>query len=144
MEKITNAKKEYWRKLVTDPDVSSRRLWISLNHSIHSLNKSSPQDIFPTWVLKRSLPVILPAITLIVNRSLECGMPVKFKHATITPIYKKSCNDTNSFSSYRPVSNLPFLSKVIERVFSQRISTYLTENSLNDPHQFAYGKKPVM
>jgi hypothetical protein len=103
-------------------------------------NKSSSLDIIPTWVLKRCLQSMLPVITLLINRSFECGMPTKYKHALVTPIYKKGSTDKNSMSSYRPVSNLTFFSKLIERAVSTRIVQYLNENSLNDPQQFAYNK----
>ena len=42
--------------------------------------------------------------------------------------------------NYRPVSNLPFVSKVLEKVVSSRIDEHLTVNNLHEEHQSAYKK----
>ena len=60
---------------------------------------------------------ITPIVTDIVNKSLSCGVvPQCFKHALVKPLLKKAILDPNCLSNYRPVSNLPFLSKVLERI----------------------------
>ena len=53
-----------------------------------------------------------------------------WKHATITPIIKKAGLDPSIPSSYRPVSNLTFLSKVLERVVHKQMTRYLVPNNL--------------
>ena len=40
--------------------------------------------------------------------------------------------------NYRPVSNLSFLSKVLERVVAARLTNYMTINQLHEPMQSAY------
>ena len=63
--------------------------------------------------MKQQLDVLLPSITDIVNnKSLTEGVvPDKLKSAIINPLLKKSSLDHNIFKNYRPVSNLPFISK---------------------------------
>jgi hypothetical protein len=78
--------------------------------------KSCCLDPLPTPLLKKFLSVLAVPITRIVNASLASGLvPDSLKHAVITPLIKKSSLDPQDFSNYRPVSGLPFLSKLIER-----------------------------
>jgi hypothetical protein len=92
----------------------------------------------PACLLYKCKSAFIPAITKIINAALSEGMPLEFKVSSVTPILKKRGLDTEVFSSYRPVSNLPFLSKLIERAASSQITRYLSNNNLWDPHQSAY------
>jgi hypothetical protein len=56
----------------------------------------------------------------------------------VTPIIKKKNGDKNDLSNYRPVANLPFVSKLIERVISKQIVTHLNDGGFWDPQQYAY------
>ena len=79
--------------------------------------KSCDLDPIPTPILHDCLDEITPIVTDIVNKSLSCGVvPQCFKHALVKPLLKKANLDPNCLSNYRPVSNLPFLSKVLERI----------------------------
>ena len=48
--------------------------------------------------------------------------------------------DPNDFKSYRPISNLSFLGKLVERVVLRRLNEHMVKNSLNIPQQSAYKK----
>ena len=63
---------------------------------------------------------------------------MSLKVAHIIPLLKKPSLDPESLSNYRPVSNLPFLFKVLEKIVFSRLSQYLIDNNLCDDHQFAY------
>ena len=77
----------------------------------------------------------------IVNLSLSEGnIPECLKRALVTPLIKKANADPDIFKNYRPISNLPFLFKTIERVASQQIQDYVNKNNLNANHQSAYRK----
>lgn len=104
--------------------------------------KTCPLDPLPTWLLKDSkLHSLVAVITGIINRSLSEGyVPQMFKIANVCPRLKKPTADPNTLENYRPVSNLPFLSKVLEKVVAQQITTYLDVNNLVDPLQSAYRK----
>ncbi|XP_052788755.1 uncharacterized protein LOC128223518 [Mya arenaria] len=83
---------------------------------ISELNtKSCSIDILPTHILKSFLNELLPCITRIVNLSLADGVfPSNWKQAIVRPLLKKAGLELH-LSNYRPVSNLSFLSKVIEK-----------------------------
>ena len=73
------------------------------------------------------------------NLSLKEGIvPQLLKTAVVTPLLKKANLDPNELKSHRPVSNLSFLSKIIEKVVASRINKFLDENNLRDPTQSAY------
>ena len=76
----------------------------------------------------------------IVNASLSCGSIEGLKLAHITPLIKNQSLDSSSFKNYRPISNLSFIGKLIERVVLRRLNKHLTENDLNIDLQSAYKK----
>ena len=61
-----------------------------------------------------------------------------FRLAEVTPILKKSTLDPSVLSSYRPILNLPFVSKVLERAVNERMSQHLQSNGLLPENQSAY------
>ena len=71
---------------------------------------------------------------------LEGHLPVSQRHAIITPLIKKSNLDATDVKNYRPVSNLTFASKVVERLVSERLVGFLQENNLMPVEQSAYRK----
>ena len=104
-----------------------------------SPTKSSGRDPIPTTILKQNIDVLVPAITTIVNRSLADGhVPVELKGAAVLPLLKKANLDKEVLKSYRPVSQLPFLSKVLERVVAARLEDHMTRHYLHEPLQSAY------
>ncbi|PIK57708.1 putative guanine nucleotide-binding protein subunit beta-2-like 1 [Apostichopus japonicus] len=79
-------------------------------------SKSCTLDTIPTWLLKHNLDIMLPALTSIINASLSSGIfPNSLGQAIISPILKKPSLDHNALSSYRPVSNIRFVAKLIEK-----------------------------
>lgn len=62
------------------------------------------------------------------------------KNAVLSPLLKKPSLDLELFSNFRPVSNLNFLFKVIEKVAAIRLTNYLSDNDLNESLQSAYKK----
>ena len=85
--------------------------------------------------------MIAPIVTDIVNKSLSCGVvPQCFKHALVKPLLKKANLDPNCLRSYHPVSSLPLLSKLLERIVLKQFLQHLESNSLPEPFQSAYRK----
>ena len=62
-------------------------------------------------------------------------MPRALKKATIIPILKKPNLDKDDLSNYRPVSNLPFISKTLKKVVTSRLTKYLESNRLMSASQ---------
>jgi hypothetical protein len=95
-------------------------------------------DPMPSWLMKKCINSLLPAITTLVNYALNEGLPEAWKSAIVVPLIKKAASDPESLSSYRPVSNLPFLAKVVERVVVIRLVSFLQYNNRLNPQQHAY------
>ena len=80
-------------------------------------------------------------VSRIVMLSLESStVPDEFKVAQVSPLLKKAGLDTELLSNYQPVSNLAFLSKIIEKVVAQQMTSYLNENNLDELLQSSYKK----
>ena len=66
----------------------------------------------PTRLLKDCTDILAPLFVELSNQSLRIGsVPTSFKEAYITPLIKKADLDVDDVRSYRPISNLPVLSK---------------------------------
>ena len=73
------------------------------------------------------------------NKSLqESTMPSLLKRALVKPLIKKPSLDEENLKNYRPVSNLPYIGKLIEKAAIKQINEHLTENNLHEPLQSAY------
>ena len=96
-------------------------------------------DPIPTPLLLDCLDILLPTITHIVNQSLSsASFPPQCKTAIVKPLLKKASLDQNILKNYRPVSNLSFISKIIEKIVLKQLFEYLNSHSLLSPNQSAY------
>lgn len=104
-------------------------------------NKTCDLDPIPTSLLKQHIDILIHPITSIINLSLQSGIfPSDFKTAHVRPLLKKPSLQRNVLKNYRPVSNLTFISKIIEKVVANQINHYLTTNKLFNEKQSAYRK----
>ena len=104
-----------------------------------SPSKSCSLDPLPTFLVEECLDILLPSITKLVNSSLALGcFPDSFKKAVVTPLIKKLSLPSDELKSYRPVSGLCFMSKLVERVVSKQLMEHIDGNNLDNPHQSAY------
>ena len=101
-------------------------------------NKSSSgYDMFSNKIIKAIKNEISKPLTLIINQMLESGIfPDSLKIAKIIPLYKKG--NINSITNYRPISLLPTLSKVFERVIFNQLYLYLDHNNLLSEEQYGF------
>ena len=104
------------------------------------MNKTTcSSDPFPSKLLMSHLPTIIDTIMHIINLCLSTSVFLaSFKSAVVLPLIKKPGLDPQVFKNYRPVSNLSFLSKLIEKVISSRILKHIADNELIDKFQSAY------
>ena len=65
-------------------------------------------------------------------------MPANFKRAVITPLLKKPNLDQDSMNNYRPISNLSFVSKLLERHVAVQLRQHPDNNNVLDTFQSAY------
>jgi len=91
------------------------------------------------YVANQSSDIISPAIAAICNASFDqVTCPHCCKKAIIRPRLKKPKLDPNDVASYRPSSNLSFLSKVVEKVVDVRLSDRMNRHHLHPVFQSAY------
>ena len=106
-----------------------------------SPSKSCSLDPWPTFLVLDYLDILISPITSIINASLNRGKCTDFfEQAHVTPLLKKSSLDKEVFKNYRPVSNLNFISKILERVVAVQLQTHLDEAGILTAFQSAYRK----
>ena len=106
-----------------------------------SQNKQCDLDPIPTSLLKDCVTLLVPTVTKIINLSLSTGsFPSLFKDSVVKPLLKKPSLDKELLSNYRPISNLSFLSKLLERAVLSHLNESLTSNNPLNPNQSAYTK----
>ena len=101
--------------------------------------KSCDLDPIPTRLLKSCFDSLLPPITKLINLSLSSGtFPPAFKFAHVTPLFKKPRLGKEDLKNYRPVSNLSFISNLIEKVAASQIGSFLESTNKSNNFQSAY------
>ena len=105
--------------------------------------KCSPDDPVPAPLLASSIETFAPFWLEIVNLSLSVGSMDGLKCAALLPLIKElsAMVDTDKYKNYRPVSNLVFVSKLIERVVQKRLEQHMIRNQLINDKNYAYKKK---
>ena len=111
--------------LLSDSDV--RVLILASN------KKYCPLDPIPTKLLIDCLDVLLPTIAKMINLSLAYGyFPAAWKSAIVRPLLDLA------FKNFRPISNLQYISKLMETVVAKQLQSYLSLNHLLPLFQSAY------
>ena len=96
-------------------------------------------DIIPTSLILCCQAVFSDIIAHLANLSFSEGrFPAIFKQASVTPLLKGRSLDKSVPSNYRPISNLNFISKVLERLFMVHFQANILASSNFNKYQFAY------
>ncbi len=104
--------------------------------------KTCALDPLPTALVKSCKTPLQEPYLAILNSCLEKGVvPTIFKKALVTPILKKASLDNTILKNFRPISNLSFLSKTLEKIVASRLQTHLEQNDLCEIFQSAYKKR---
>ena len=102
--------------------------------------KSSGYDNLNTKMLKNLEEELAFPLSLLINRSFSEGVvPDLLKIAKVIPVYKSKENDV--LSNYRPISLLPSLSKVYEKVMYKRLYNFLETHNILYQSQYGFRKK---
>ena len=110
---------------------------ISIVGSLKS--KDSIIDVVPCSVLKRVMDILAGPISNILNLSFtEGNFPSCLKVSRVVPLYKKG--SSLDPSNYRPISTLPFMSKIFEKAMYSRVLKFLNSYSIISPNQFGFRK----
>ena len=88
--------------------------------------KSIPVADIPAGMLKSTIDIYASILTKIINLSLrDACFPDDLKVAEVSPIFKK-CDDLEK-ENYRPVSVLPHMSKIFERIMYTQIESFMED-----------------
>ena len=102
-------------------------------------NNSSNNGFLPTLIINKVAKIIKTPICMLINMSFREGkFPNKLKHAFITPLFKSG--ERRDCNNYRPISQLPILSKVFEHIAHAKLSNFLNKFKLLSPAQFGFRK----
>ena len=102
--------------------------------------KTSPADNIPATLLSECLDELLPVLLHIANLSLSSGSMDGLKLSNVTPLLKKYGLDANNLANYRPINNILYLSKIIERIVLIQLNTHMSKNNLHIGNQSGYKK----
>ena len=106
------------------------------------LSNSKAKDVhgLDTAFLKQHRDFITSPLTILINKSInESIFPSSLKFAIVTPVHKSG--DPQEVSNYQPISILPAISKVMEKIVSEQLITHLEYKALLHPMQFGFRKK---
>ncbi|CAB4028339.1 Hypothetical predicted protein, partial [Paramuricea clavata] len=104
-----------------------------------SNSKATGLDKISGKILKTAAPTIALSLTHIFNHAIITNcFPYEWKAARLLPLHKKGPRDLPE--NYRPISILPAISKVMERIMYDQIYEYLNDNSILSEHQFGFRK----
>ena len=105
-----------------------------------NLKKSTGPDDIPSYFVKLAAPILAPYLTYFIEMSFKLGVfSNSLKAARVVAVFKKGCKST--IENYRPISILPALSKVFEKVLSTKLLSFFNQNSVLQCAQYGFCKK---
>ena len=153
MDKIVTIRSKFLVKVQNIPQVKKTEIRYKMNvferaskdkikrFILSSWSKSCDLDPIPTSVLKNCLDILITPITDIINISMETStLPQNFKEDYVRPLLKKTPLPKNELKNDRPVSNLSFIFKILEKIVANRLQAHIKNNYLCNPLQSAYRK----
>ena len=103
-----------------------------------SSKKATKNGDIPAKILKKNVNIYIKEITFTINDCIENGVfPDDLILADVSPIFKKE--DSFKKENYRPVSLLPHMSKVFERILYKQVDTFMTTKC--SPYLCGFRKK---
>ena len=101
------------------------------------VNKATGPDGLSPRLLRLTAPAIAKSLATVFNASLERGeIPNDWKVANVSPVFK--AGDKGSMSNYRPISVLPEIAKLFEKLVHQQLYAYLQEHNILHPAQSGF------
>ena len=101
-------------------------------------SKATGLDNISAKLLRECPDLISNSLTTIFNKSIQTGVfPDEWKNARVTPLYKRA-GKRNDMTNYRPISIIPAVAKVFERIIYDQVYKYLTDNKLLSCHQSGF------
>ena len=110
------------------PKTPSLDVVINLLRNIDE-KKATGLDMIPRKLLKMAASIVAPSLTAIFTKSIITGVyPTEWKMARVTPVFKKGVK--SNLNNYRPISVIPVVSKVFEKIVYDQLYQYLNDNQL--------------
>jgi len=102
-------------------------------------NVSSSVKNVPVFIYKHCVDILSGSISELFNLSISCGLfPSSLKEAKVIPIFKSG--DVSKTCNYRPISTLSILSKILEKLMCEQLSSFIARNSILSENQFGFRK----
>ena len=102
-----------------------------------SSNKATGIDKISCKMIRMAAPAIADSLTNIFNQAITlASFPDEWKIARVIPLFKSG--HRNMPGNYRPISILPAISKIMERILYNQLYNYLTEYGLLSSAQFGF------
>ena len=102
-------------------------------------NSASGYDELPTSILKQCVDSYITPLTCLINMSISQGIfPNQLKLARVIPLFKGE--DEQLVQNYRPISVLPFFSKIFEKVMASYVIDFFENNNMLYKYQFGFRK----
>ncbi len=80
-----------------------------------------------------------PGLVSLFDKCLCTGsVPATFKVATVTLILKKPSLDSSVLNNFRPISVIPFISKVLEKIVFEQLQSFLSCNGISEMFQSGF------
>ena len=120
MDKIETIRSKFPDKVQNIPQVQKPEIRSKMN-----VFERASQDAIEKLILS-CLDILITPITDIINISMETStFPQSFKQAHVRPLLKKTSLPKNELKNYRPVSNLSFISKILEKIVANRLQAHI-------------------
>ena len=102
-------------------------------------SKATGDDGIPIRFIKMTKLITAKIICHIINLTIRTNkIPLDWKSATITPLFKDG--DKDEPANYRPISILPAISKILERLIHSQLYDHIDTNGLLSDAQFGFRK----
>ncbi|KAI2645342.1 hypothetical protein H4Q32_028855 [Labeo rohita] len=111
---------------------------MDLKKAVHELKATiCPLDAVPA--MKEAIDIVGPCLVSFINSCLSLGtVPTALKHAIVRPLLKKPNLDPSILSNFRPISHLPFLSKLMEKLVVSQLQSHLQLHAIADKFQSGF------
>ena len=111
----------------------------TIDSLLKAVNYACKLDLIPTPLLHIISTRLTPHYKTIIDISLiSVIVPTSMKLSLVTPIIKNLSLEKCTLSNYRPISNLSYISKIIERVVCSQFINYLNSYNILNKYQSAY------
>lgn len=102
-------------------------------------NSKYPLYEIPPFIFKKTADIISNPLSFIFNKCINGSYyPSSFKTAKVIPLPKTG--DKTDINNYRPISILPFLNKVFEKIIFKRLINFLSKHNILSKNQFGFRK----